>query len=373
MDLELVELYKKTFETTVKKHLVIDEGKEAVFNPGVYKGSKYYVYARTSTHHVNYTSWIRLYESSDGLNFRLVKDFFMYPPYTVKEYIYGFEDDRCVNFKNLWVHTHSTLLAKNVEQPTRKEYVDFIGVSIGKKADEATFVGIVDIPGSKNSSLVGNIPWLIHRPLSWTDTPVIWYGKFSEGFQEALDNLNLIEKNGYPLEELIRLSPPKENRILLVPLKSWRAFKIGLGAPPISIGDNRYLFTFHVRSIPYQYWIGAGILVEDEEKLHLEKLLPFPICIPNTPWELIGDVPKVCFICGATISNGNFEGWYGAADTKVMKFEVKLDYLISVIEKFGIKEAELKSETEALVRKNLEKLRKNILVDRIWLNNTLSD
>lgn len=373
MDPELIGLYKKLFERKLQKKLILDEKDGVVFNPGVYRSEdgKYYLYARTSTHHVNYTSWIRLYESDDGINFKKTREFFMYPPYTIQEYIYGFEDDRCSKIGEWWVHTHSTLLANDTESPSRKNYSDYIGVSLGKRPDEALFVGIVDIPDDKNSALIGDAPWLIHRPLKWSLPPCIWYGDFNKGFTQATSLYPKAKAGELPYESLIRIKPPENNRILLAPLEKWGVFKIGLGAQPVYIGNSRYLFTIHVRSIPYQYWITAGILRADKE-LKLEKLLPFPICIPDTPWEIIGDVPKVCFICGATLADGTFEGWYGAADTRIMKFELDLDYLLSVIDEYGIGEEEREESIRRYVKQNEEKLTKNKLIDQNWLNEILA-
>ncbi len=372
MDPKLVEMHRKLFGNKLQKKLILDERGGVVFNPGIYRSEdgKYYLYARTSTHHVNYTSWIRLYESEDGINFRKTKEFFLYPPYTIKEYIYGFEDDRCSKINEWWVHTHSTLLANDTESPSRKNFTDYIGVSLGKKADEAYFVGIVDIPDDKNSALVGDRPWLIHRPVTWGKPPCIWYGDFSEGFKQAQALYPKAKENELPYERLIRITPPKNNRILLAPLDEWGVYKIGLGAQPIYIGNSRYLFTVHVRSIPYQYWVTAGILkIKDEPKI--EKLLPIPLCIPDTPWEIIGDVPKVCFICGVTLADGKVEGWYGAADTRIMKFEIDLDYLLSVIEEYGITEERINENIEKYVKENRDKLINNELIDQEWLHTIL--
>nr|WP_240910923.1 hypothetical protein [Thermococcus sp. MV5] len=290
----------------------------------------------------------------------------MYPPYTIQEYLYGFEDDRCSKIGEWWVHTHSTLLARDTRTPSRKNYSDYIGISLGKQPDEAVFIGIVDIQDDKNSALIEGLPWLIHRPLNWSQPPAIWYGDFSKGFEQSQEFYHKVKDGGYPYESLIRIAPPENNRVLLAPLKEWGVFKIGLGAQPVYIGNSRYLFTIHVRSVPYQYWLTAGILrVKKEPKL--EKLLPFPLCLPETPWEIIGDVPKVCFICGATIVDGTFEGWYGAADTRVMKFEIDIDYLLSAIDKYGIEEGEIEESVRTYVKQNEERIRENKLVDQEWL------
>jgi len=370
MDPNLISMYKELFEGKIQKKLILDEKDGVVFNPGAYKDDTgdYYIYARTSTHHINYTSWIRLYRSRDGLNFTKQNEFFIYPPYTLEEYIYGIEDDRCTRIENWWVHTHSTLLAKNTESPSRKEYIDYIGISLGKSSDKAVSVGIVDISHNKNSTLIGAQPWLIHRPMNWTQPPCVWYGDFQEGFEEAKKNYARIQHKGIPYERLVRITPPKNNKILLAPLEKWGVFKIGLGAQPVHIEKFRFLFTVHIRSIPYQYWITAGILkITEQNEIEIEKLLPCPICIPDTPLEIIGDVPKVCFICGATTNANKFEGWYGAADTRIMKFEIDFDYLVNTIETYGITQKEISEIIKEYVMANREYLKDNILVDKVWL------
>ena len=81
--------YRDVFGENIKKELIIKEDNGAVFNTGIYrdKNGKYYLYARVPTHHTSYPSWIRLYVSDDGTNFKEEKDHFIFPNYTVEGYI----------------------------------------------------------------------------------------------------------------------------------------------------------------------------------------------------------------------------------------------------------------------------------------------
>ncbi|MFH1726200.1 MAG: hypothetical protein ABII00_16445 [Elusimicrobiota bacterium] len=300
---ETIELSAGVFAGKVKKTVVLCESGQALFNPGAYRAADghTYLFVRFSTHHGNYPGWIRLHASANGTAFFKEKEHFIWPGYTVNDYSVGCEDDRCSPMREWLVHTHSLLLARDTRSPNRARYDDYIGVALGRAPDEAVPAGIVAMRGNKNAACVeaGSRTFLFHRPLEWGDPPCIWCGDFSRGFEEAVRNAADGTGGSRVPGALPRLAPPVDNRIVLAPLPAWSVYKIGLGAQPLAVG-SRYLFTYHARSDPYQYWWSAGFLREKDGRLTLERLLPFPVCFPDTPWEMIGDVPKVSFLCGAT-------------------------------------------------------------------------
>ncbi len=367
-----IKLSNKLFGRKLKKELILKTDGRAIFNTGAYRAEngEYYLFPRISTHHHNYPSWISLYRSNDGKNFNRAVEFFIHPPYTIEDYSYGCEDDRCSKIDDWFVHTHTLLLANEPDYPTRNNCTDYICLSLGKKADEAKIAGIIDIKRDKNACCIkiSEKIHLIHRAFEWSTPPCIWYGDFSESFAGSI-NFCFTENEVHI--SLPKIKPSSKNRILLSPLKSWGAFKIGLGAPPLKISDNTFLFTYHVRAFPYQYWWSAGIMYEKNNQLKIKKLLPFPLCLPNSPWELIGDVPKVSFICGITKSGNTIEGWVGGADNWIIKTEIEFDYLNSVIEDYGMGEEEIDSTIKEYVRENKKKLMENNLIDKKWLKNML--
>ncbi|MCK5173981.1 MAG: glycosidase, partial [Planctomycetes bacterium] len=55
-----------------------------------------------------------------------------------------------------------------------------------------------------------------------------------------------------------------------------------------------------------------------------------PILSPRENYERIGDVPNVCFACGAVLSDdGEMKIYYGAADTSICIATCTLDQLLS--------------------------------------------
>lgn len=371
-----IKQYNKLFKGKVKKELILKEDNGAIFNTGAYKDEDgtYYLYPRTVTHHKNYPSWIRLYKSDDGKDFKKEKEFFISPEYVVEDYSYGCEDDRCSKIDDWFAHTYTKLLANNPQNPIREDTEYYIGVSLGRKPDEAIFTGIIDIEEDKDAACIkpNDKTYLLHRPGGkWAPVTAIWYGDFDKGFDEAKElyysNLN----NPVIREKYQKLPPPSKNRVLFpIPGSPKKGGRIGIGAPPMkdAMNDKKdYLFTYHVMDVPYQYWWSVGLMNEEDGQLKIKKVLPFPVCIPDTPEELIGDVPKVSFVGHLTEKDGMLEAWVGGADTYVLKATIEKDYLYSVIEDYGVDEPEVDREIEKYVKANKKLFRKNKLIDQEWL------
>lgn len=367
-----IKQYQNVFGESIKKELIIKEDNRTVFNTGIHRdeNGKYYLYARVPTHHTTYPSWIRLYVSDDGTSFKEKTDHFISPGYTIEEYSYGCEDDRCSKVDDWFAHTYSMLLANNVETPRRDDASVYIGVSLGRTPDEAVFAGIVNIKENKDAACIkpSDKMHLIHRPRNWTPISAVWSGDFDKGLAKAKDiyysNSNAPETR----KRIPRLEPPSKNRVLCPLIGSFgKDARIGLGAPPMK-DNGEYLFTYHVRDVPYQYWWSMGIMNEVDGQLKIKKILPFPVCIPDTPWEMIGDVPKVSFIGGLTEKDRMLEAWIGAADNYILKATINKDYMYSVIDDHGIDETEIDKVIEKYVKDNEKAFRKNKLIDPDWIN-----
>ena len=368
--LKSVSLSYKLFKNKIKKSPILVKDGEALFNAGAYRAEngEYYLYTRTAIHHSNYTSWIRLYKSNDGMNFTKDNEFFIYPQYTIQDYSYGCEDDRCSKINEWFVHNYTYLLAKDPTNPSKNNFDHYIAVSLGQKADDAIFSGIIDMKANKDGACFQGEEklHLIHRPSFWAEPASIWYGDFTKGFEEAKKNYYDKLKKEKICQTLPKLSPPVNNRILLSPLQDWDVDRMGLGAQTLPYKGKKHLFTYHVCHNFYQYWWSVGTIYEKDGELIIDKLLPIPLCIPDTPWELIGDVPKVSFICGITQNNNTIEAWYGASDTWIMKLEIDADYLDTVLEKYGIGESEIKENIQKYLKNNRNTIENNELLDKDW-------
>lgn len=372
MDLhDRIKKYHDVFGESIKKELIIKKDTGAVFNTGIYKDKKdkYYLYARVPTHHKTYPSWIRLYVSDDGKSFKEKTDHFISPEYTTDEYSYGCEDDRCSKIGDWFAHTYTMLLASNAKTPRRYDTSGYIGVSLGRTPDEAVSAGIVDIEQDKDAACIrpSEKIHLIHRPGKWSKISAIWSGDFDKGFTKAEELYSSNSNAPETRKRIPRLEPPSKNRVLC-PLigRFGKDARIGLGAPPMKDNDE-YLFTYHVRDVPYQYWWSMGIMNEEDGQLKIKKILPFPVCIPDSPWEMIGDVPKVSFVGGLTEKDGILEAWIGAADNYILKATIEKDCLYSAIDDYGIDETEIDNVIKKYVEDNKKAFEKNKLIDQEWI------
>ncbi len=369
---ELVKQYRQHFAKKLSKEVVIKEQGEPIFNPGAFRSSdgQYYVYGRYSARHWTYPGWIRLYESGDGKNFEKSCEHFLTPPYNVSEHSFGCEDDRCTKIDDTFVHSYTLLLPESNREPDRKKYLDHVAIALGKSPKEAKFAGLVDIPKNKNASLFkkDDEVYLLHRPMAW-DTPAsVYCGTFTKGYKEAKERVK--NEDDELLIKFPRLTAPNDNKCILAPFPAWGAYKIGLGAQPLSLGEE-WLFTYHVRTDPYVYWWSAGLMTVTELGPVIRKLLPFPLCMPDTPWELVGDVPRVTFLCGVTERGDTLEFWTGAADCTIMRVDVEKSYLIDKIEELGVDSSRIDEVVKEHVQKNKEILQNHELVCQDWLSRVL--
>ena len=87
---------------------------------------------------------------------------------------------------------------------------------------------------------------------------------------------------------------------------------VGAGAPPVETDEGLLLF-YHERLITGTYTMNVALLDPDTAKVRA--VLPYPILVPELPWELEGDVNDVVFVGGAVVrTDGNIYLTYGAAD-----------------------------------------------------------
>ena len=77
------------------------------------------------------------------------------------------------------------------------------------------------------------------------------------------------------------------------------------------------------------YRIGT-VLLDLEDPAKVLKRGAGPILGPREDYERIGDIPNVCFACGAVVDdNGSMKIYYGAADTSICVALTTLDEIMS--------------------------------------------
>jgi predicted GH43/DUF377 family glycosyl hydrolase len=98
----------------------------------------------------------------------------------------------------------------------------------------------------------------------------------------------------------------------------WDDFRIGASVAPIETPEG-WLEIYHgvkMTSAGPIYRAGVALLdLEDPSKVI--KRGDSPILSPREDYERIGDIPNVCFVCGAIISDTDVKIYYGAADTSI--------------------------------------------------------
>jgi predicted GH43/DUF377 family glycosyl hydrolase len=115
----------------------------------------------------------------------------------------------------------------------------------------------------------------------------------------------------------------------------WDDFRIGASVPPIETSEG-WLEIYHgvkMTSSGPIYRAGVVLLDLDNPSKVIKRGLS-PILSPREHYERIGDVPNVCYPCGAvTDTDGSMIVYYGAADTSICIATTSLDELIN--EGFG--------------------------------------
>ena len=149
----------------------------------------------------------------------------------------------------------------------------------------------------------------LHRPSNWigpeygTERPGIWFA--------YLDDL-----------------PGRMygHRLVMVPQEPWESYKIGPGAPPIETEEG-WLLIYHGVDVERVYRAGAALL-DLEEPWRVIARTKEPILVPEEPYELEGDMPRVVFPEGAVVIGEELLVFYGAADKVCCAAKVTLrDFL----------------------------------------------
>jgi predicted GH43/DUF377 family glycosyl hydrolase len=56
--------------------------------------------------------------------------------------------------------------------------------------------------------------------------------------------------------------------------------------------------------------------------------LPYPLFIPDKPWEIVGEVNNVCFPTGTVLEGDSLYIYYGAADERIAVAKVSISALL---------------------------------------------
>lgn len=109
----------------------------------------------------------------------------------------------------------------------------------------------------------------------------------------------------------------------------WDGRRIGIGPAPIETPHGWLSFYHGVRSAVSGdvYRVGAMLLDLDDPSRVLHRSEEWMLA-PSEPWELSGDVPGVCFPCGAVADGDRVRLYYGAADTCLAMAEGSISQIV---------------------------------------------
>lgn len=174
-------------------------------------------------------------------------------------------------------------------------------IAIAKTKDYINYerIGLVSEPGNKDGVL---FPRKINGRFARLDRPIgrhggsIWISYSPDLLNWGDSDIVMAPRPGY-----------------------WDDFRIGASIPPIET-DEGWLEIYHgvkLTSAGPIYRIGV-VLLDLDDPVKIIKRSSTPILSPREDYERIGDVPNVCFACGAVVDeDGEMKIYYGAADTSI--------------------------------------------------------
>jgi predicted GH43/DUF377 family glycosyl hydrolase len=123
-----------------------------------------------------------------------------------------------------------------------------------------------------------------------------------------------------------------DSEVVMTPRSGcWDDFRIGASVPPIETEEG-WLEIYHgvkMTSAGPIYRAGTALLDLDDPAKVIKRGLS-SILSPREHYERVGDVPNVCFPCGAVIKpDGDMLVYYGAADTSICIATTSLEELLT--------------------------------------------
>jgi predicted GH43/DUF377 family glycosyl hydrolase len=121
-----------------------------------------------------------------------------------------------------------------------------------------------------------------------------------------------------------------DHHIVLDPKFTHELSYLGNGAPPIET-EYGWLMIYHgVHDTVNGYmYVACAALVDIDNPVKEIARLPYPLFIPDQPWELKGYVNYVCFPTGTVLVDDELFIYYGAADEGIACASVSLSVLLS--------------------------------------------
>ncbi len=246
-------------------------------------------------------SHLRIARSRDGVNFRIDDEAFVFP--NAKEESWGMEDPRItqigdtyyVNYTSVTPHGAATslLITKDFKTCTRK------GVIFAPENKDVTI--FPEKIGGKYVAFNRPVPCGIGNPDMW--------------LAQSPDLLHWGEQKHF-------CGISEES--------SWENGRIGGGAVPFRT-EKGWVMIYHGADRQGRYCLGAFLLDLEDPSRVLAKTSG-PILEPETDYENFGFFNEVVFTCGCIQEEDNVIIYYGAADDKICRADIKLHDLLDELQ-----------------------------------------
>ena len=113
--------------------------------------------------------------------------------------------------------------------------------------------------------------------------------------------------------------------------EAWDSGRVGGGAVPF-LTEKGWVKIYHAADKDDRYCLGAFLLDKDDPMKILGKTND-PILEPEAIYEKEGFFGNVVFTCGCLFEDGIVKIYYGAADDKICRADIKIDEIFALMDK----------------------------------------
>jgi beta-1,2-mannobiose phosphorylase / 1,2-beta-oligomannan phosphorylase len=243
-----------------------------------------------------YISYIGYAKSSDGIHFEWRRRPFISPDSHIDRY--GVEDPRVSKIDDTYLITYTALSSPAYREPEET----LIGLATTADFSSAEKHGDIGPPVPSKDTVIfprriqGRIA-ILHRIV-----PNIQLMMFDDLEQLCNPPGKIWEEHMASLDDCVVMQPAQE----------WEAKKIGAGPTPIETSSG-WLLIYHGVDVNHVYRVGLALLDLDDPSQVIGRSSE-PVMVPETPYELVGDVNNVIFPQGASLIGDTIHLYYGAAD-----------------------------------------------------------
>lgn len=246
-------------------------------------------------------SHLRIARSKDGVHFTIDEKPFVFP--AAGEESWGMEDPRITQIGDVY-YINYTSVTENGAATSLISTVDFCNYERH---------GVIFAPENKDVTIfpekINGLYVAFNRPVPCgIGNPEMWLAKSPDliHWGEQVHFCGISDTDG------------------------WDNGRIGGGAVPIKT-DKGWIKIYHAADKNDRYCLGAFLLDAEDPSKVLAKTKE-PILQPEAEYEKNGFFGNVVFTCGSLVENDVIIIYYGAADDKICRADIKLSQLLDIME-----------------------------------------